>query len=171
MMNFENFVTESNRIEGILRPPTVQELSATADFVLGPMPTVNSLCKLARVYAPDKGLLRNQKGMNVRVGSHVAPPGGSQLHDDLIALLATIEDADPFEFHIAYETLHPFLDGNGRTGRALWAWQVFNRGDIAALDRGFLHSFYCLCPKSCVMVRLLVRDLDFSYGNGFSKGL
>lgn len=141
-MNFENFVTESNRIEGILRPPTVQELSATADFVLGPMPTVDSLCRLARVYAPEKGLLRNQKGMNVRVGSHVAPPGGSGLHGELIALLATIDDAGPVEFHVTYETLHPFLDANGRTGRALWAWQMFNRGYIEAIDRGFLHSWY-----------------------------
>lgn len=46
-------------------------------------------------------------------------------------------EADPpWEVHIAYEMLHPFTDGNGRSGRMLWAWQMRN----FPLD--FLHTFY-----------------------------
>lgn len=34
------------------------------------------------------------------------------------------EDFDiPKEEHIAYESIHPFFDGNGRTGRIFYNWQ------------------------------------------------
>lgn len=37
--------------------------------------------------------------------------------------------------------LHPFMDGNGRTGRAVWAWAMQRDGqDPFALS--FLHRFY-----------------------------
>jgi len=142
-MNLENFITESNRIEGILRPPLKIEIDATRMFVEATSPpSLNDVATLALIYAPNKGFLRDQAGMDVRVGSHIAPKGGPLIRSSLIDLLATIDDAGPVEFHIAYETLHPFMDGNGRTGRALWAWQMFQRGHFAALDRGFLHSYY-----------------------------
>ena len=48
-----------------------------------------------------------------------------------------------FEAHVAYETLHPFTDGNGRSGRALWAKHMLADGqDGYWLERGFLHTFY-----------------------------
>lgn len=141
-MNFIEFVTESNRIEGILRPPTEAEVAATRKFIASDTPpSLDALCELAYVYAGERGLLRNQSGMDVRVGSHIAPRGGPRIYSELDRLLSTIEDADPFQFHIEYETLHPFMDGNGRTGRALWAWQTW-RIRPEMLDLGFLHAFY-----------------------------
>lgn len=141
-MNVYEFVTESNRIEGILRPPTAQEVDATQEFVLGAhVPNVESLCALAQVYAPPGALLRIRDTMNVRVGLHVAPRGGPHIRANLAGLLKTIGESDPFDFHLAYETLHPFMDGNGRTGRALWAWQMW-RTRPEGLELGFLHAFY-----------------------------
>lgn len=142
-MNFENFVNESNRIEGILRPPLSIEVDGTRMFVEATSPpSPSDVATLALIYAPNKGFLREQEGMDVRVGSHVAPKGGPLVVSSLTELLATTDEAGPIEFHVAYETLHPFMDGNGRTGRALWAWQMFHRGHFQAIDRGFLHSFY-----------------------------
>jgi hypothetical protein len=144
LMNVLEFVTESNRIEGILRPPTDEEVDATRDFVLGAhVPNVESLCALALTYAPGVGLLRDRDTMNVRVGSHVAPRGGPHIRANLAGLLKTIGESDPFDFHVVYETLHPFMDGNGRTGRALWAWQMW-RSKPEYLDLGFLHAWYYL---------------------------
>ena len=48
-------------------------------------------------------------------------------------------DAGAWALHKHFESLHPFLDGNGRTGRALWLWMM---GGIAQVPLGFLHTFY-----------------------------
>lgn len=71
----EAFVRESNRIEGILRDPTPAEIEATAHFIYEAEPSVEAMEALVAVYAPGMPL-RRQRGMNVRVGSHVVPPGG-----------------------------------------------------------------------------------------------
>lgn len=47
----------------------------------------------------------------------------------------------PMRAHVEYETLHPFMDGNGRSGRVLWAWQM-RRDGRDPLQLGFLHAFY-----------------------------
>lgn len=141
-INLWKFVEESNRIEGIGRPPTDKEVEATEVFVCGARPTVESLTSLVAVYTRGKGLLRVRDDMNVRVGQHTAPRGGPHIQARLNALLQTIEDADPFTLHVEFETLHPFIDGNGRGGRALWAWQMRRLQPAWLLDLGFLHSWY-----------------------------
>lgn len=134
------FVAESNRIEGI---GVVQEheVKAHFDFMNVQHPTINDLEEF--VFKICGKRIRALDGMNVLVGSHVPPLGGSQIVEDLKNLLVSIHAGHlgPYEAHIAYETLHPFMDGNGRSGRVLWAWQMIHLGlDPFALP--FLHRFY-----------------------------
>lgn len=55
---------------------------------------------------------------------------------------------DPYVVHHAYESLHAYTDGNGRSGRALWLWGMrrLYRGQTLKFDRvlriGFLHCWY-----------------------------
>lgn len=97
--------------------------------------------RLRAVYAPGKPL-RDRSGMNVRVGFYVAPPGGPEIGKRLTAILkAANKGADPWRTHVDFEKLHPFCDGNGRTGRAIWAWQMKRNGrDPFALP--FHHRWY-----------------------------
>lgn len=39
----------------------------------------------------------------------------------------------PIENHIAFEKIHPFADGNGRTGRMLMWWQEIKQGNKPTL--------------------------------------
>ena len=131
-----NFVEESNRIEGIRREPTDDEMSATFDFVNLPSIEVEHLQQLVSVYAP-RHRLRDRPGLDVRVGNHIAPAGGPKIRTELAFLLSKVEISDPWNTHVAYETLHPFTEGNGRSGRALWLWTMQGNAPL-----GFLHTFY-----------------------------
>ena len=134
MWSLEDFVRESNRIEGILRDPTKDEIVAHKLLMALGKITVPDLEIFVAVVQPG-AQLRRQHGLNVRVGNHIAPPGGPIIETQLEDLLAG--DLDAYEKHCVYETLHPFTDGNGRSGRALWLWQMGGEAPI-----GFLHRFY-----------------------------
>lgn len=135
-----NFMMESNRIEGIHRAPTEAEIGATLDFVSLPKLTVQDVVALVKVYQPN-AVLRDSPELNVRVGQHIAPRGGSGIVRELESLLAHVsarEGGDAvYRRHCEYETLHPFTDGNGRSGRAIWLWGMRDYPVI-----GFLHMWY-----------------------------
>lgn len=141
------FVRESNRIEGIHRDPTDEEVAEHRRFLALKRVTVKELQRFVKVYQPD-AVLRDKIELNVRVGSYVAPSGGIEIRSRLNALITYANNSKRQEFcgkaserafdtHIAYEQLHPFTDGNGRSGRVLWAWQMPRSNRL-----GFLHAFY-----------------------------
>lgn len=145
MSGLTSFVKESNRIEGILREPTKAEIEAHQKLLSTPTGCLEekSLTDFVAVVAPGK-LLRQKRGMDVRVGLHIAPPGGPEISDRLIEILTSAaEGENPYLVHQEYEHLHPFMDGNGRSGRALWLWMQKHYGDLdRALALGFLHNWY-----------------------------
>jgi len=138
--SLEAFIRQSNAIEGILRGPTEAEIHAHERLLEAPEMTQLDLeAFVARV---ANARIRAFAGMDVRVGNHMPPPGGSEVLYALNALLTKINahEIDAWTAHIEYERLHPFMDGNGRSGRALWLWMV--GPSAASLPLGFLHRFY-----------------------------
>lgn len=141
----DDFVRESNRIEGIRRAPTHDELWAAAHFLHSPEVGVETLRSFVEVCQPG-AMLRDRGGLNVRVGDHLPPPGGPGIRWELESILRAANDGrDPHLLHHAYETLHPFTDSNGRSGRILWLWGMKQVGG-AEFERvkslGFLHCWY-----------------------------
>ena len=136
------FVRESNAIEGITRAPTKAEVEAHRTF-LKEGPSVSSLVDLVAVLQPNAQLRSHEGVPGVQVGDHVAPPSGIMVRADLEGIIQAARNpvAKPYRVHTAYETLHPFTDGNGRSGRAVWLWQMVEiqgyRGEL-----GFLHLWY-----------------------------
>lgn len=139
----EQFIRESFRIEGIHRQPSSAEMEAHEQLLALPVVTVSDLQQFVSVIQPG-AVLRDRLGLDVRVGDYVAPSGGPEVRADLVDMLQLIQmaqsDSWPHKCHKAYERLHPFTDGNGRSGRALWLWQHCKRGTYMGL--GFLHQWY-----------------------------
>lgn len=137
-MNLDGFIQESNRIEGIHRPPTKAELQQTARFLSLPAIHISDLIDLVAVYQPN-ARPRFVQGLDVRVGDHIPPRGGPNVQAALLRFLEQLQKGQlaAYKDHLEYEMLHPFTDGNGRSGRAVWLWQM--GGDTSL---GFLHHFY-----------------------------
>ena len=132
-----DFVIESNRIEGIKRPPTGEELEEFERFMKLSIVTAKEMIAFVKVYQPD-AVLRNRSGLDVRVGNYYPPKGSPTILGRLESILQDAHSIkhNAFEIHQAYEALHPFTDGNGRSGRMLWMWMMQDA------PLGFLHTWY-----------------------------
>lgn len=136
------FMRESNKIENILREPTEAELTATASFLGLQEIHIEDLENYVSVCQPGHRI-RDRIGDDVRIGNHYPPPGGARIPNRLREILEHANAmVDPYHVHVDYEMLHPFTDGNGRSGRMLWAWQMVRQDIWPGLNLGFLHAFY-----------------------------
>lgn len=137
-----DFVKESNLIEGIKRRPLHVEIEAHEALWDEPYLKVEHVEHFVWVVANKP--MRRRSDQIVTVAGHWPPIGGMHIEAELKDLLYRIcfdTVLTPYEAHCEYEKLHPFMDGNGRSGRAVWAWHMSYQGlDPFALP--FLHRFY-----------------------------
>lgn len=83
-------------------------------------PSLNQILLLGALVEPTK----NKTGfreIGVCVGNRVCPPAET-IKPDLINLLGHADHIEPIEFYKNFELIHPFIDGNGRTGKILLNW-------------------------------------------------
>ena len=83
----------------------------------------------------DQGEAGRYRAMRVRVGRYV-PPAPEDVSGLMFELLEwwnkEAQGLSPVLsssiLHYRFEAIHPFADGNGRTGRALALWELYRRG-------------------------------------------
>jgi len=141
MIDLRDFLTESNKIEGI-ETIGVNEPQAAQDFLNVARMDIPDLVAFVAEVEPGAEL-RNRLGLNVIVGSHRPPPGGTHITQllDMLLLQINAGEISAYRAHLEYERIHPFTDGNGRSGRLLWLWQMQREGLYSPV-LGFLHAFY-----------------------------
>jgi Fic family protein len=83
----------------------------------------------------DQGEAGRYRNVRVRVGPHLPPPP-----EDVSGLMFELlewwnkasRELSPILssaiLHYRFEAIHPFADGNGRTGRVLALWELYRRG-------------------------------------------
>lgn len=139
------FVKQSNRIEGITREPTPAEVRAHRELIARKRVKVEHVEAFVKVCQPNAVLRATTDIHGVRVGDHIAPPSGPEIVTALKKLLGdiSVKAILPWHAHVKFETLHPFTDGNGRSGRAIWLWHMTLMGQQKrALGLNFLRAFY-----------------------------
>lgn len=137
MKDLMGFILESNRIEGIIRTPLNREVAAHRDLLALDKITVPDLERFVTPVQPGAVLRRHHPEMDVRVGNYCPPRGGPEIEAALRVILDNALKHGSYQTHLDYELLHPFTDGNGRSGRALWLW-----GQMGHAPLGFLHEWY-----------------------------
>jgi Fic family protein len=83
----------------------------------------------------DQGEAGRYRTIAVRVGQYL-PPAADAVSGLMFELLEWWNTAAPqlspvissAILHYRFEAIHPFADGNGRTGRALALWELYRRG-------------------------------------------
>ena len=130
-----NHIHQSNLIEDIDDPAEdIQSMEAWAYIIHKKHLTYGAVMELHRLITCNQ-LPANETGhtrkVQVYVGNWVPPNAylaDQMLRNWILDIEHHWKDLDPKEMHVRFETIHPFIDGNGRTGRMLMWWHESKLG-------------------------------------------
>lgn len=140
MIDMHDHIRESNLIEGIdLESADIDCSKAWESLIHCREITHGALMDLHRQITSHQddltdGERGNYRKIQVYVGDHT-PPAAHMVPSLMMDYLQKFESMDPIEAHIEFETIHPFVDGNGRTGRMLLWWHQLKLNQEPTLFR------------------------------------
>lgn len=128
---------QSNAIESVYDADSLLQAWYAWEYVIENYPTLSTSLVLRAhkilmlhqpLYPHEKGYFR---ACEVQVGGHQGTPAGhvaSAMGNWVETYKSAIKREAIIQAHIDFEHIHPFVDGNGRTGRLLMNWQLVKAG-------------------------------------------
>lgn len=130
------FLYQSNLIEGVDNPVMLADAHTAWNYLMKQsVLTLGVILKTHKILMKNSGLYPNEVGyfrtVDVWVGGRKgAPPEEIPMLLQMQFVFETLRmhpPPDALALHIKYEEIHPFVDGNGRTGRMFWNWTRLKR--------------------------------------------
>lgn len=138
----EEFLKESNAIEGVYDEGSLQQALYAWSYIkdkekltVGDVLKTHKILMLHQNIQPDeRGYFRKcevfvggQYGLNFKKIREAMDEWIELMNTNQHSELMTDEEISK-ELHIKYEKIHPFIDGNGRTGRIFMNWWRIKNG-------------------------------------------
>jgi len=135
-MDIINFLEQSNNIEGVFDKDSLQQAISAWDYIIPRIKiTPEIILDTHGILMLNQPIQSEEKGFFRKVGVKI----GARYGIDWQVIPKAIEnwcqianetktEAEIKEDHIAFEVIHPFIDGNGRLGRILLNWQRIKNG-------------------------------------------
>lgn len=153
----DSFLRESNAIEGVFGDDALSDAwDAWSHAMTLKRITPDDVCDIHKLLMRrlDFNIAGRIRRVPVFVGSYVCPQPG-QLNRmlfqwcekwDLLKQHDRLAESDFKRSHVEFESIHPFQDGNGRTGRILLNWLRVKSGQevliIYANERGDYYQWF-----------------------------
>ncbi len=143
------FLEQSNAIEGVYDADSLAQAEVAWEFLISQTEmSVGVICQLHKILMLNHNLMPHEKGylrkIPVYIGNREAMD--YELIEERLKLLVqgmTLVPENSKSHHIQYEKIHPFVDGNGRTGRMLMNWERLRAGEsILIIWEEEKHEYY-----------------------------
>lgn len=137
----EEFLRESNAIEGVYDEDSLQQALYAWNFLKKQKKIDHNIIhKIHKILMLHQPLFPNEKGYYRTVPVSI---GGKTIRWENIEVFlddwlkttnhshkgdTELKEASSIDLHIEYERIHPFVDGNGRTGRMFMNWWRLKNG-------------------------------------------